>query len=574
MPSALSPAASSANVETAMNRLRGRHGPQPFRSSREPLLLEKALHVWGNRGPTTPLSNSSSAARRLSQDNSFATLAVLESDSMALVAKKDCSRSKPPESSANNRGDDVDDVPIGEPTECASSLPRVGVVMPCRPPSLLMRNKQEIPVIEGIMSGKVLAIEFRCAQIQQHIEEVRGRRLSILSAQRQRLESLSVRRCERQQKALIYEDYVVRVCAWAVTTRLVQGWEHIMDICKTGVAQAQRNRRNQAALILWRSLPLLFRRWRRRLRIRKFRSIARVAWLVVRQRRLRLQSSIRRIRTFFRALDEDPAMRLRRFLHQVTVATRVSRALFVVRRAQFALLQRQWDAMEAYVLLSCPEVAIRAEDLPNLQCLSKPKNGSYDALPAELRCFKNDDYNVFLCRWRNYLRRHHVNYDLPSELAKYRCDPQQRDDLLRQAFARRNVKKRRLVAQAFHDFLAEQRAAKDMLAATFRLRREIAELEVAAEYPSIRPGTRMFETTLQLEEELATQQPFLQALVTNNRLALNAKMGRVQYLRVLLPAKEIREYVEKVLRQRKLAGLLKITATQSPLLELDEHRIL
>jgi transcription termination factor NusB len=137
-----------------------------------------------------------------------------------------------------------------------------------------------------------------------------------------------------------------------------------------------------------------------------------------------------------------------------------------------------------------------------------------------------------------------------------------REAALKEHLSARLTRQRRAVNTLYQRYISEKQSAKDMLEATLRLRRSNAEDDVKSFYPSVNPGTRLFQILVDFEEQYSAS-PFFEVMIDNNKSVIHSRMPHVPYCRLLMKPYDMERVVRRVLEQSKLSRVLQSTGVQS-----------
>lgn len=427
------------------------------------------------------------------------------------------------------------------------------------------RNKLQIELIEQILRGE-FDVKERFDEIQAHHVAVRQRMVEQCVQRRRKLLKEEASRIEvRKERALKVEnieEFVIRVCSWMVMIRAAQSAKAITSVCCSEVRVANMERVGWALRVLGRSVPVLWRKKRRRRFLSMFAVTARVIIVVCRMRMRQARRATDTITTFLRALRTDPIAHFRAFVSRVRTATRVSRSYFKVRLAQWNLLLRQWEAMEAVLLLKSPELALTEQELRASTSLTRVESATgsiiIHGIPASLVPFRDERYLLFFLKWRKHLKQIGGAASarlLPKDLEPHRTLPAIREALLRDCFNQRNLRYRREATQFLYQYRAEKLAAVDMLKASKSFRRDDAVEEVRLRYPTVKEGTRLHQILVNFHEEYYPSE-FYQVLIENHKRMVDAPLPRLPYNRLLLNEADLKRLVTKGLAESKLSRVV------------------
>jgi hypothetical protein len=470
----------------------------------------------------------------------------------------------------DEKEEDDDDITSDASSEIIEKALAQIYVVPKRELRLLARNKREIAMIQQIISGEI-DVTTRFESQRKHYQEVRSRNIEQQAAHVQSIKQSSEMAAQirgvKKERVENVEGYILRICSWMVTIRMAQSGLVFQNLMNDDVRHAGARKQAWAGAVLARSIPVLFRKFMRRRRLRTFGAAARIMIFLVRHRKRHISRAIVIIHSFLFKMKADSLLKVKSFLSKVRMATRISRAYFVVRMYQFKLLQRQWDAMETVLLLTEPELGVGKSELSSTDGVASYNEGSsYDAIPASIRAFKHEVYHLFLGRWKRHCKTERLsnssNHLLPKSLEAVRTYPQIRDNVLREYFVARNKKQLRMVNQLYLRYMSEKRSAKDMLEASIRLRHLTALDDVRALYPTIARGTRMFDLLVQYEEEFSAS-PFFEVMMANNRAVIFSQMPAVPHSRMLLKGHELAKMVRRGLEQSRLTRILQRTGASA-----------
>mmetsp|Transcript_3189 Transcript_3189/g.9950 ORF Transcript_3189/g.9950 Transcript_3189/m.9950 type:complete len:407 (-) Transcript_3189:40-1260(-) len=401
----------------------------------------------------------------------------------------------------------------------------------------------------------------------------------------------------------------MRIASWQVTVFVVVAFR-AMDEQSTAIIRREREaRRRRAQLVMITRIPHLFRMYRRRKRIKMLRRAAVTVWAWVRFKGMLKYRAARVLRRTLRLVQGDLLIVFRAYVRTIRSVKRLTARKAHFRRDSQHLLQRQWNDMELYMLLTRPELVLSASELrecPRLRRLDQetsanvraaierrnqlairaaelessmtgsvkyappetnPDLGLFTLVPQELvpAAYGDAPYFQFLTQYKQYCHKASVPL-LPPEIdaPAFRVLHQIRNREIyqyRRAFFRKQM---RAARSSISTHFSSQRTAVDMLSSAMRTRRGEAVVKVRARYPAVLTGTPLHRVLVELEVKTSRASPLVQALVDSCQEVLQEPFPRPPRLRVLYPRLELQRVVEQALNHSKLVRLLQLTATDLP----------